>query len=113
MIDLIDVNTHTLFIGEMVDAVVLSEEKPMTYDFYHKIRKGTTPQTAPTYTQPEKKEETPDKTKYVCTICNYTYDPLLGDSDSGVPAGTAFDKLPETWVCPICGAAKIKFEKLK
>jgi len=113
VIDLIDVNTHTLFIGEIVDSAILSEEKPMTYDFYHKIRRGTTPATAPTYTQPEKKEEVTDKAKYICTICNYTYDPGLGDPDSGVPAGTPFEKLPETWVCPICGAAKTKFEKTK
>jgi len=113
VIDLIDVNTHTLFIGEIVDAAVLSEEKPMTYDFYHKIKRGTTPATAPTYSQTDKKEEITDKTKYICTICNYTYDPEFGDPDSGIPAGTPFERLPETWVCPICGAAKAKFEKTK
>lgn len=113
VIDLIDVNAHTLFIGEIVDAAVLNEEKPMTYDFYHKIKRGTTPKTAPTYAQPEKKEESTDKAKYICTICNYTYDALLGDPDSGTPRGTPFENLPETWVCPICEAAKSKFQRIE
>jgi flavin reductase (DIM6/NTAB) family NADH-FMN oxidoreductase RutF/rubredoxin len=111
VIDQIDAKTHTLFVGEIVDAEVLSDEAPMTYDFYHKIKRGTTPKSAPTYTQPEKKEETTDEAKYICTICNYTYDPVLGDPDSAVPAGTPFEKLPKTWVCPICGAPKNRFER--
>lgn len=41
--------------------------------------------------------------KYVCTICGYVYDPLIGDLDDGVSPGTRFDSLPNTWVCPCCG----------
>jgi rubredoxin len=48
--------------------------------------------------------------KYVCTICGYVYDPALGDPDSGVSAGTAFEDLSDDWVCPICGAEKDQFE---
>ena len=48
--------------------------------------------------------------KYVCTICGYVYDPALGDTDSGVAAGTAFEDLSDDWVCPICGAEKDQFE---
>jgi rubredoxin len=48
--------------------------------------------------------------KYVCTICGYVYDPALGDPDSGVAAGTAFEDLSDDWVCPICGAEKDQFE---
>lgn len=47
---------------------------------------------------------------YICTICQYVYDPAKGDQDSGVPAGTPFDELPDSWVCPICGAGKELFE---
>jgi flavin reductase (DIM6/NTAB) family NADH-FMN oxidoreductase RutF/rubredoxin len=111
VIDLIDEGTHTLFIGEIVDADLLSDEIPMTYSFYHKIKRGTTPQSAPTYAQIEKKDESKNKTKYICMICNYLYDPILGDPESGVPTGTSFEELPAGWVCPICGAAKEKFEK--
>jgi rubredoxin len=48
-------------------------------------------------------------TKYVCGICGYVYDPKEGDPDAGVAKGVAFEKLPEDWVCPICGAAKDEF----
>jgi len=48
--------------------------------------------------------------KYVCTVCGYIYDPALGDPDSGVAAGTAFEDLPDNWVCPVCGADKDQFE---
>ncbi len=49
---------------------------------------------------------------WVCTICNYVYDPSQGDPDAGVAPGTAFEDLPEDWVCPECGADKSVFEKL-
>jgi rubredoxin len=49
-------------------------------------------------------------TKYVCTVCDYVYDPEVGDPDNGIPAGTAFEDLPEDWVCPECGVEKDEFE---
>lgn len=48
--------------------------------------------------------------KYICTVCGYIYDPEQGDSDSGISPGTAFDDIPEDWVCPVCGAGKEDFE---
>jgi len=48
--------------------------------------------------------------KYQCTLCSYVYDPAVGDPDNGIPPGTAFDDLPEDWVCPECGAGKEDFE---
>ncbi|MCX8030372.1 MAG: rubredoxin [Thermodesulfovibrionales bacterium] len=50
--------------------------------------------------------------KWKCSICGYVYDPEQGDESSGIPAGTPFEKLPDNWVCPICGASKDNFEKL-
>lgn len=47
--------------------------------------------------------------KYVCDVCGYVYDPAEGDSENNVPPGTPFEKLPEDWVCPVCGAAKDEF----
>ena len=47
--------------------------------------------------------------KYVCTACNYVYDPELGDPDSGIKPGTPFEDLPDDWVCPMCGAPKSMF----
>lgn len=50
--------------------------------------------------------------KYKCTVCGYVYDPALGDPDTGIKPGTAFEQLPEDWVCPVCGAGKDAFEKV-
>ncbi len=48
--------------------------------------------------------------KYRCSVCGYVYDPENGDPDNGVEPGTDFDKVPEDWTCPICGASKDEFE---
>ena len=50
--------------------------------------------------------------KYKCTICDYIYDEATGDPKRGVGPGTKFSDLPETWVCPLCGAGKDKFIKI-
>jgi len=47
--------------------------------------------------------------KYVCEPCGYVYDPEVGDPDSGIEPGTAFEDLPEDWVCPWCGVGKDEF----
>lgn len=47
--------------------------------------------------------------KYVCDVCGYVYDPEVGDPDSGVAAGTAWEDVPADWVCPECGAGKDSF----
>jgi rubredoxin len=47
--------------------------------------------------------------KYVCDVCGYVYDPAKGDPDNGVAPGTAFEDLPEDWVCPDCGAEQDQF----
>ncbi len=49
--------------------------------------------------------------RYVCEICGYVYDPVLGDPDAGIEPGTAFEDLPEDWVCPDCGAPKAAFSE--
>ncbi len=51
--------------------------------------------------------------KYVCGVCGYVYDPANGDPENGVPPGTRFEDLPDDWHCPVCGAEKFQFEKLK
>lgn len=101
--------THTLFLVEILGAEMLKDGNSMTYDFYHKVKKGTTPKSAPTFVKPIKKEAIMDK--YKCVVCNYIYDPVQGDPDNGVPAGTPFEKIPDDWVCPVCGADKTNFVK--
>ena len=48
--------------------------------------------------------------KYVCTVCGYVYDPEAGDPDSGIAPGTAFEDIPDDWVCPLCAVTKDMFE---
>ena len=50
--------------------------------------------------------------RYRCLICSHIYDPAEGDPGSGIPAGTSFERLPDTWVCPDCGASKADFEPM-
>jgi rubredoxin len=47
--------------------------------------------------------------KYVCNVCGYIYDPAEGDSEGNIPPGTPFEKLPDDWTCPVCGASKEDF----
>jgi rubredoxin len=49
--------------------------------------------------------------KWRCIPCDYIYDPSEGDPIGGIPAGTAFEDLPDNWECPICGLGKDEFEK--
>jgi rubredoxin len=50
--------------------------------------------------------------KYQCLACTYVYDPEVGDPENGVKPGTAFEDLPEDWVCPMCGVGKDMFEEI-
>lgn len=112
VINQIDVGTHTIFVGEVVAADEVKEGEPMTYAYYHQVKRGSTPKTAPIYIE-EKKETAPKMAKYKCTVCGYIYDPELGDPDGGIKPGTPFEKLPDDWVCPVCGASKDQFEKVE
>ncbi|MDR1933360.1 MAG: rubredoxin [Spirochaetales bacterium] len=48
---------------------------------------------------------------YVCNVCGYIYNPDEGDPSNGVKPGTAFESVPEDWVCPLCGAGKSEFSE--
>lgn len=49
--------------------------------------------------------------KYVCSVCGYIYDEAKGIPEAGIAPGTTWEDLPEDWVCPLCGAAKVEFNK--
>lgn len=100
----IDVGTHWLFIGEVVDAERLGSSEPITYDYYHKVLKGKTPPKASSYMATEAREATAmeatqeKKTyKFVCTVCGY-------EVEVDTP------ELPEDFVCPVCGVGPDQFE---
>jgi flavin reductase (DIM6/NTAB) family NADH-FMN oxidoreductase RutF/rubredoxin len=114
-----DVGTHTIFIGRVVDCAVVADGEPMTYAFYHQVKKGKTPKRAATYQADQGVGDMPaagaakmDKKiqKYRCTVCGYVYDPQKGDSDGGIEPGTSFEDLPDDWVCPVCGVGKDRFK---
>ena len=131
----IDLGTHTFFIGEVVGADILSDEPPLTYDYYREKYRMLSPKHSPTYIEKEKLEkeeplqpekETGESTgksswvedkkdvtvtarSYTCTICGYTYDPEVGDPTVGIPPGTPFEDLPDDYKCPICNASKDLF----
>lgn len=91
------VGTHTIFIGEVVDCnIERADVNEMTYRYFHEIRKGVAPKNAPTYIKEENKNES-----FECSLCKYVYD-----------EDTPFEDLPDDWVCPVCGAAKVLFNKL-
>lgn len=111
----IDVGTHLIFIGEVIEGDVLADQDPLTYAYYRNVKRGIAPKNAPTYIDKTKlkkdiiKEES---IKYQCAACGYIYDPVKGDPDSGIKPGTKFEDIPDDWVCPVCGAEKQDFEKL-
>lgn len=88
-----DLNTHTLFIAEITEAVILNDEPSATYAYYHKNIK------------PKPKAEKSEGKKWVCTVCGFIYD----DQKEKVP----FEELPENWVCPLCLHPKSDFELME
>jgi len=51
--------------------------------------------------------------KYVCDVCDYVYDPEVGDPDGRIAPGTSFEDLPDDWTCPVCGVTKDDFQVQK
>jgi len=48
--------------------------------------------------------------KFMCVVCGYIYDEAEGIPEEGIPPGTRFEDIPDTWTCPDCGATKADFE---
>jgi len=108
IINTIDLGTHLMFIGELVQAGSIDGTKvPMTYKYYRETRKGVSPKNAPTYIDKAKIEKMVKQSgarQYKCTVCGYIYD----ENDEPVK----FVNLPDDWVCPLCGAPKTDFEEV-
>ena len=120
VVQTLDVGSHTLFIGQVVDGDLLDEQQePLTYAWYQTVKNGKAPKNAPTYQKPEANPSETKETatggefkKYECIVCGYIYDEAEGDADSGIAPGTRFEDLPDDWVCPVCGVEKSDFEEL-
>lgn len=85
IIDSISNDTHTLFIGKLIEADVLEEKEAMSYGYYQEHKEELLKITT------EKGE-----TAWICTVCGYIY---YGE------------ELPENYKCPICGVGKELFQK--
>lgn len=81
----LDAGTHFVYLAKVVDTKKGITDTPMTYAYYHRVLKQSAPKNAPTY----RKEN-----KWVCSVCGYVYD------------GQNFEKEPDNYVCPVCGAKK-------
>ena len=101
----IDVGTHLIFIGKLINSEVLDDgAEPLTYLHYRTVKKGAAPKNAPTYIDKSKlgkATEGKEFAKYECPACGYIYD----EEKEGIK----FDDLPEDWVCPVCGEEKSEF----
>ena len=53
-----------------------------------------------------------DKEKYVCEVCDWVYDPAIGDPENAIAPGTSFADIPDDWVCPVCGVGKDQFKPI-
>ena len=97
VIDTMETSTHTIFLGEVIEADDYSTENAMTYKYYHENLKGSSPKNAPTYEETSISQVDKDskKRKWKCSICGYIYEA---------------DELPDDFKCPICGAGKEYFE---
>jgi len=105
LVQTVDVGTHYLFIGELVNAEILDDNRePMTYLYYRRIRKAASPKNAPTYIDQSKLEISkagPVPKKFKCLVCGYIYDEAIEN--------LKFKDLPDDWVCPVCGSEKSEF----
>ena len=97
VIDTMETSTHTIFLGEVIEADDYSTENAMTYKHYHENLKGSSPKNAPTYEETSISQVDKDskKRKWKCSICGYIHEA---------------DELPDDFKCPLCGVGKEYFE---
>lgn len=105
VVQTIDVGTHYMFIGELIQSEIIDNTKEaLTYLHYRQVRKGIAPKNAPTYIDKSKLSSTLTEKvfkKFECTACGYIYD----EADEDIK----FIDLPDDWVCPVCGSEKSDF----
>jgi flavin reductase (DIM6/NTAB) family NADH-FMN oxidoreductase RutF len=102
---IMDVGTHLIFIGELIQAEIINESnEPITYAYYRQVKKGIAPKNAPTYIDKSKYSAqlmANQKKRFKCSACGYIYDDLSEK--------IRFEDLPADWICPVCGSEKSDF----
>jgi rubredoxin len=51
--------------------------------------------------------------RFRCRFCSHIYDERFGEPDSGIAPGTLFESIPDSWVCPECGATKDDYDLIE
>jgi len=132
VVQTVDVGSHILIIGEVMESDLISGDEPLTYAYYREKYKMLSPKNSPTYIEKAKLDEEPEHeeqeslnrkpdetetkseksfSKFTCGVCGFQYDPEEGDPTVGIPPGTPFEDLPDDYRCPICNAGKEYFKK--
>lgn len=97
VINKMETQTHTIFLGEVTGGEIFADAEAMTYAYYHKVVKGKSPKSAPTYI-PEEEETSSASRKFKCQVCGYIYEG---------------EELPADYKCPVCGMPSDRFEEVK
>ena len=92
-----DVGTHYLFIGEVEDAQVFSNEEVLTYAYYHQVKKGRTPPKASSYQEEAPAAAPAGKKRFRCDVCGYIVEA---------------DELPADYKCPVCQMGREHFHEI-
>ncbi|MBP7102938.1 MAG: rubredoxin [Bacteroidales bacterium] len=117
LVQTVDAGSHYIFIGEVITSEITdAEAEIMTYSYYRNVIKGKSPKNAPTYINKStinlKQKNMSTLKKFECEVCGYVYDPAIGDEEAGIKPGTAFEDLPDDWICPLCGVGKDQFTEI-
>lgn len=92
VVNIVDCNTHDIFIAKVIDAKKTSIDNAMSYNYYLEVIKGRAPKNAPTFIEQSPNNSTES---WECLLCGYVHE----------------GPLPDDFVCPICGATKDSFKK--
>lgn len=104
VVDTFETTTHTIFLGEMIGGEVLKAEEPMTYAYYHRVIKGSSPKNAPTYI--------PDADESTGAAGGQAAGNAVSAGTAAVGAGAVsadalkavpITEKPKQWVCEVCG----------
>lgn len=120
LVQAIDCGTHDIFVGRVTSTKKISNNKEMTYRYYHEVIKAVAPKNAPTYIKEDnintsesdniqnsdvQSNQNTKYNKYRCIICGYIYDEAIEK--------VKFTDLPADWKCPRCGVGKENFVKVE
>lgn len=109
----VDVGSHIIFIGEVEDAEVVSNDKPMTYDYYHNVLRGKTPPKASSYNADDAAANTSNSNSNSKTESENGYQKRIGWRCTLCGYIVEAEELPPDFTCPICGVSRDMFERVE